>query len=390
MDNRASPTSQIPPNSNDRPSRLCQRPSSKEGNKESQRPEISKTQTEGHQSGIAEKSQQQTQRQNLFDSADTKEKISSVDDSQESFQVSTAPISPAVSSSPHRRLSERADSTGSTQLAEEELVSFSTRVETPSQMDSQAKVDSGGTNSDCVSFLKNSECPNFMDFMKFVAQKDANIDPLNTLFVESDKRESRHWQYDSAVRRARSAFKLIEIDDRHKILNPGQVVVECGAAPGAWTQVAVSRVNSLQNVKGKQQGLVVGIDLLGIHPLPGAIFLSGKNFTNPETQQEILKILDGRKVNVVLSDMAPNASGTRAMDHENIIDLAYSALNFAVQHSALKASFLCKVWDGSRDMKLKSDMERYYGSVKVIKPNASRKDSSEKFLLGKNFQGIGT
>ncbi|XP_064089913.1 rRNA methyltransferase 2, mitochondrial-like [Macrobrachium nipponense] len=190
--------------------------------------------------------------------------------------------------------------------------------------------------------------------------------------------------------RARSAFKLIEIDDRHKILNPGQVVVECGAAPGAWTQVAVSRVNSLQNVKGKQQGLVVGIDLLGIHPLPGAIFLSGKNFTNPETQHEILKILDGRKVNVVLSDMAPNASGTRAMDHENIIDLAYSALNFAVQHSALKASFLCKVWDGSRDMKLKSDMERYYGSVKVIKPNASRKDSSEKFLLGKNFQGIGT
>lgn len=194
---------------------------------------------------------------------------------------------------------------------------------------------------------------------------------------------ARHENY-----RARSAFKLKEIDDHHKILHPGQVVVECGAAPGAWTQVAVSRVNSLPNVKNKQ-GLVVGIDLLGIHPLPGAIFLCGKNFTHPETQQEILKILNGRKVNVVLSDMAPNASGTRALDHENIIDLAYSALNFAVQHSALRASFLCKVWDGSRDTKLKSDMERYYGSVKVIKPNASRKDSSEKFLLGKNFQGIG-
>ncbi|XP_068219127.1 rRNA methyltransferase 2, mitochondrial-like [Palaemon carinicauda] len=186
--------------------------------------------------------------------------------------------------------------------------------------------------------------------------------------------------------RARSAFKLIEIDDRHKILHHGQVVVECGAAPGAWTQVAVSRVNSLPKVDHKQ-GLVIGVDLLSIHPLPGAIFLCGKNFTHPKTQQEILGILDGKKVNVVLSDMAPNATGTRSMDHENIIDLAYSALNFAVQHSALNASFLCKVWDGSRDMKLKSDMEKYYRTVKIIKPNASRKDSSEKFLLGKNFLG---
>ncbi|XP_042206959.1 rRNA methyltransferase 2, mitochondrial-like [Homarus americanus] len=190
--------------------------------------------------------------------------------------------------------------------------------------------------------------------------------------------------------RARSAFKLQEIDERHKILKPGQVVVECGAAPGAWTQVAVSGVNSLPKDTNRSQGVVIAVDILSIHPLPGAVTLGGKDFTLSETQQEILNVLKGRKVNLVLSDMAPNATGTKELDHENIIALAYSALRFAIQHSDLQSTFLCKIWSGFRDRQLITDMEKFYRSVKVVKPPSSRCDSSEIFLLGKKFCGLGT
>ncbi|XP_071522020.1 rRNA methyltransferase 2, mitochondrial isoform X2 [Panulirus ornatus] len=187
--------------------------------------------------------------------------------------------------------------------------------------------------------------------------------------------------------RARSAFKLLEIDERHKIFKPGQMVVDCGAAPGAWTQVAVSGVNSLpKNIK-KPQGTVIGVDLHPVHPVPGAIIIGGHDFTLQETQQKILKLLDGRKIDVVLSDMAPNATGTKELDHENIITLAYSALRFAIQHSALEATFLCKIWDGYRNSNLSSDIGKFYSTVKVVKPLASRSDSSERFVLGKKFCG---
>ncbi|KAK7080168.1 rRNA methyltransferase 2, mitochondrial [Halocaridina rubra] len=188
--------------------------------------------------------------------------------------------------------------------------------------------------------------------------------------------------------RARSAFKLMEIDDRYKILQYGQVVVECGASPGAWTQVAVSRVNSLPNDKYKRQGLIIGIDLHTIHSLPGAIFLGGRDFTKQITQQQVLDILQGQKIDVVLSDMAPNASGTKKLDHENIISLAYAAFRFAVENSADDATFLCKIWAGFKDKDLVNDMKKFYGSVKTVKPPSSRSNSSEIFLLGRKFLGI--
>lgn len=203
---------------------------------------------------------------------------------------------------------------------------------------------------------------------------------LNDPYVKLAQRE----QY-----RARSAFKLREVDDRYKILRHGQTVIECGAAPGAWTQVAVSRVNSLPNDESKRQGMVVGVDLLSIHPLPGAILLGGKDFTQSETQQQLIGILQSKKVDIVLSDMAPNASGTKVLDHESIVVLAYSALRFAIQHSALEATFLCKIWDGYKRKKLVTDMEKFYKSVKIVKPPSSRGDSSEIFLLGRSFRGNG-
>lgn len=180
--------------------------------------------------------------------------------------------------------------------------------------------------------------------------------------------------------RARSAFKLLEINEKHNILKPGQVVLECGAAPGAWTQVAVSGVNSLPQDINKPQGTVVAVDILAVHSLPGAVMLGGKDFTQQGTQQHILKVLQGKKIDVILSDMAPNATGTKDLDHEVIIELAYSALRFAIQHSALQATFLCKIWEGHRDRTFISDVEKFYKTVKVVKPPASRSDSSEIYF----------
>ncbi|KAK4313426.1 hypothetical protein Pmani_015235 [Petrolisthes manimaculis] len=188
--------------------------------------------------------------------------------------------------------------------------------------------------------------------------------------------------------RARSAFKLCEIDERYKLLHPGQVVVECGASPGAWTQVAVEAVNSLPKDEKQNQGLVIGVDLLTIHPLPGATLMGGRDFTLPKTQQLILDVLQGRKIDVVLSDMAPNATGSKYLDHDSIITLAYSALRFALQHSNKGAIFLCKIWDGQKSEQFIKDMRRFYNIVKEVKPPASRSDSTEKFVLGKNFYGL--
>ncbi len=182
--------------------------------------------------------------------------------------------------------------------------------------------------------------------------------------------------------RARSAYKLIEIDDKCGLLKrPDMAVVECGAAPGAWTQVACERIRG--------DGIVVGCDLLSIEPVDGAILFPGRDFTDRSTQLDILKALDGRTPDLVMSDMAPNASGTHSFDHDAIVKLAYSALRFAVTACDPGADFLCKVWNGGRLEAVQADLDRFYrDGVKVLKPKSSRKDSAEIFLLARNFRGL--
>ncbi|XP_044739272.1 rRNA methyltransferase 2, mitochondrial [Chrysoperla carnea] len=189
--------------------------------------------------------------------------------------------------------------------------------------------------------------------------------------------------------RCRSAFKLIEIDDKNSFLKPGQTVIDCGAAPGSWTQVAVLRCNADGKQK-KKIGTVIGIDKLQIYPLEGAQLLGNMDFTLKESQLKILQLLNNAKLDVVLSDMAPNATGVRSMDQENILNLCYSVLKFAVQMSNDGGTLLVKVWDGGGVPKLCKDIEKFYNHVKIIKPNASRSDSAEKFLLGRGFKGLKT
>lgn len=116
--------------------------------------------------------------------------------------------------------------------------------------------------------------------------------------------------------------------------------------------------------------------------------LGNADFTTPDTQEKLVKILDGQKVNTVLSDMAPSATGIKDLDNENILNLCYAVLRFAVQFSEPNASLLVKLWQCGETEKLKTDIERFYKNVKVVKPSSSRADSAEIFLLGREFRGI--
>lgn len=189
--------------------------------------------------------------------------------------------------------------------------------------------------------------------------------------------------------RCRSAFKLLEMDDRYHLLQPGGVVIDCGAAPGSWTQVAVERTCSFaspENNSDQSKGLVIGVDLEHMLPVEGAFILHQSDFTLPETQQKISKLLNGKPVDVVLSDMAPPASGQKFMDHELIVELCFAVLRFGVTVLRPGGHLLCKLWQGGEQCKLESAMKQVFESVKVVKPGASRQDSAEVFLLGRNMR----
>ncbi|XP_041633794.1 rRNA methyltransferase 2, mitochondrial [Cheilinus undulatus] len=186
--------------------------------------------------------------------------------------------------------------------------------------------------------------------------------------------------------RCRSAFKLLEIDDKFRLLQPGYSVVDCGAAPGAWSQVAVQRVNSAGTDPESPHGTVIGIDLLNIPPLDGAHFLSNHDVTDPSTHAKLLELFPGGQAHVILSDMAPNASGFRDMDHEKLISMCLSLVELAEKILQPGGSLLCKYWDGILTHKLQEKLSSEFGSVRTLKPNASRKDSAERYFLARMYR----
>jgi 23S rRNA (uridine2552-2'-O)-methyltransferase len=186
--------------------------------------------------------------------------------------------------------------------------------------------------------------------------------------------------------RCRSSFKLVEINDKHKFLKPGGVVVDVGCAPGSWSQICVKAVNSDGADKEKPKGVVIGIDKLQIYPIEGATFLGNTDFTTPKAQEKVKSLLDGRLVNCVLSDMAPNATGIRSLDQDGIMELVFSVLKFAEQVSAPGAILLVKIWENGDRHKFEKAVHELYEYCKVIKPNASRSDSAETFIIAKGFK----
>ncbi|TSS23719.1 rRNA methyltransferase 2, mitochondrial [Bagarius yarrelli] len=186
--------------------------------------------------------------------------------------------------------------------------------------------------------------------------------------------------------RCRSAFKLLEIDDKYHLLKPGISVIDCGAAPGAWSQVAVQRVNSAGERPDSTRGHVFGVDLLHVVPLPGANFLSNRDITSPATHTELQKLLPEAYADVILSDMAPNATGHRELDHERLVYMCLSLLELAEKLLRPGGSLLCKYWDGALTHKLREGLSRAFQDVKTVKPNASRKESAEFYFLARTFR----
>ena len=195
---------------------------------------------------------------------------------------------------------------------------------------------------------------------------------LNDPYVSEAKR---------AGLKSRSAFKLVEIDDQFGILKPGDVVVDLGAAPGGWSQIAAARVAAVEG-----QGAVVAIDLHGMDPIPGVEILK-LDFLEPGAPAAITKLLAGRRANVVLSDMAAHATGHRQTDHLKIMALCECALEFAYEVLAPGGAFLCKVLRGGTEADLLDSMKRQFDKVRHVKPKASRDDSAELYVLATGFRG---
>ncbi|MDR2688576.1 MAG: RlmE family RNA methyltransferase [Azoarcus sp.] len=179
--------------------------------------------------------------------------------------------------------------------------------------------------------------------------------------------------------RARAAYKLMEIDERDHLLRPGAVVVDLGAAPGSWCQVAAARCNHGRGDGGRTS--VFALDLLPVEPIVGVDFLQG-DFSDAAVLAEFERRLDGHAVDVVLSDMAPNISGVTTVDQARSIMLCELALDFAVHHLRCGGHFLVKVFQGEGFMEFRHEMERQFQGVRVRKPKASRDRSAEVYLLG--------
>jgi len=181
--------------------------------------------------------------------------------------------------------------------------------------------------------------------------------------------------------RSRAAYKLAEIDDKYRLLKPGACVVDLGAAPGGWSEIAARRVGP--------SGRVIALDILDMKPIAGVDILK-LDFLDPAAPDRLKALLGAGargKVDVVLSDMAANATGHRQTDHLRIMALAEAAVLFAREVLGRGGVFLCKVLQGGTEAALLAELKRDFATVKHVKPPASRSDSAELYLLAKGFRG---
>jgi 23S rRNA (uridine2552-2'-O)-methyltransferase len=191
---------------------------------------------------------------------------------------------------------------------------------------------------------------------------------LNDPYVARAKREGY---------RSRAAFKLLEIDEKYNILKPGQKIVDLGAAPGGWSQIAARKIGP--------KGRIVGIDLLPIDPMAGVEFIQ-LDFLDETAPGKLIEMLGG-PADVVMSDMAANTTGHKKTDHLRIIGLAEAAIYFAREILAPGGAFVAKVFQGGTENQLLADLKRDFAVVRHVKPAASRADSAELYVLATGFRG---
>ncbi|PYE90451.1 RlmE family RNA methyltransferase [Phyllobacterium leguminum] len=194
---------------------------------------------------------------------------------------------------------------------------------------------------------------------------------LNDPYVQKSRQEGY---------RSRAAFKLIEIDDRYKILKKGQKIIDLGAAPGGWSQIAAGIVGSTND-----DPHVVGIDYLDVDPLPGVTLLK-MDFLDEEAPEKLIEALGGRP-DVVLSDMAAPTTGHRRTDHLRTAHLCEVAVDFAISVLKPGGHFLTKTFQGGTENELLTILKQNFKSVHHVKPPASRAESVELYLLARDFKG---
>lgn len=208
----------------------------------------------------------------------------------------------------------------------------------------------------------------------------ANRSPSSTRWLQRQLNDPYVAEAQRLGYRSRAAFKLIQLDERVGLLKPGQRVVDLGAAPGGWTQVAVARTRSDQG-----QGRVVALDLLEMEPLPGAVVLQG-DFLDPAAPERLQGALGG-PAQLVLSDMAAPATGHARTDHLRIVGLCETALAFAEAVLAPGGAFVAKVFQGGAEQSLLQRLKRSFAVVRHVKPPASRAESAETYVVATGFRG---
>lgn len=181
--------------------------------------------------------------------------------------------------------------------------------------------------------------------------------------------------------RSRAAFKLTELDDKYKFLKRGASVVDLGAAPGGWSQVAAERCRAIAG-----DGQIVAIDYLDVEPLPG-VTLVKMDFMEDGAEEALLASLKDGRADVVLSDMAAPTVGHKQTDHLRIMALAEAAADFACRILKPGGTFLCKVFQGGTEKTLLDQLKRDFKTVRHVKPPSSRKDSAELYVLATGFRG---
>jgi 23S rRNA (uridine2552-2'-O)-methyltransferase len=194
---------------------------------------------------------------------------------------------------------------------------------------------------------------------------------LNDPYVAQAKRDGY---------RSRAAYKLIEIDDKHRLLRPGMTVVDLGAAPGGWSQIAAKRVGAAEG-----KGRVIAIDLLEMPEIPGVQFAQ-LDFHANDAPEKLTAMIGGR-ADLVMSDMAANTTGHRKTDQLRIVGLVEIAAAFAAEVLNPGGAFLAKVFQSGADAELLAQLKRDFAVVKHVKPAASRQDSAERYMLATGFRG---
>ena len=198
------------------------------------------------------------------------------------------------------------------------------------------------------------------------------FDHLNDTYVKLAKKEGY---------RARAAYKLKEIDEELGLFKPGQLVVDLGAAPGAWSQYVRRKFAAKEGAAGAQSGRIIALDLLDFEPIDGVEFIQG-DFREASVLAVLEASVAGRLVDVVISDMAPNLSGIESSDSARISDLVELAVEFAQNHLSERGALVCKMFHGSGYSQLTALFKDRFRVVKAMKPKASRNKSSETFLVG--------